>query len=121
MNYSNNFLGLICDDVPASTRYYTDVLGLEVNEAASVPGYYSQFVTKDGAIFALVGGFGVEQAIHQNFDTALEVENVDAVYAEWSEKGVEMVSDVVDMPFGRTFLFRTPDNHILRVLQPATG
>lgn len=119
MTYSYNFLGLISNDVPASTRYYTDVLGFELNEEASIPGYYSQFVTKDGAMFALVGGFGVDQEIDQNFDTALEVDDVDAVFAEWKEKGVELVTGVVDMPFGRTFLFRTPDNHILRVLQPA--
>ena len=118
MQYSNNFLGLICDDVPASTRYYTDVLGFELNEAASIPGYYSQFVTKDGAMLALVGGFGVEQQIEQNFDTALEVDDVETVFSEWKGNGVEMVTDVVEMPFGRTFLVRTPDNHILRVLQP---
>jgi len=120
MTYSYNFLGLICEDVSASTQYYTDVLGLEVNQEASIPGYYSQFVTKDGAMFALVGGFGAEQEIAQNFDTALEVEDVDAVYAEWQDKGVEMVTGVVQAPFGRTLLFRTPDNHILRVLQLAS-
>ncbi len=119
MRYSNNFLGLICDDVPASTRYYTEVLGFEVNQEASIPGYYSQFVTKDGAMFALVGGFGIEQELDQKFDTALEVEDVDAVFVEWQEKGVELVTPVIEMPFGRTFLARTPDNHVLRVLQPA--
>ena len=117
MQYTYNFLGLISDDVPASTRYYTEVLGFELNEAASIPGYYSQFVTKDGAMFALVGGFGTDQEIDQNFDTALEVEDVDAVFAQWKEKGVEMVTEVMDAPFGRTFLARTPDNHILRVLK----
>ncbi len=117
MRYTYNFLGLICDDVPASTRYYTDVLGFEVNEAASIPGYYSEFVTKEGAMFALVAGFGIEEELEQKFDTALEVEDVDAVFAEWKEKGVEMVTEVMEMPFGRTFLSRTPDNHILRVLQ----
>lgn len=117
MQYSYNFLGLICDDVPTSTRYYTDVLGFELNEAASVPGYYSQFVTKDGAIFALVNDFGNAEGLDQNFDTALEVADVDAVYAEWQANGVEMVTDVSDMPFGRTFLARSPDNHILRVMQ----
>lgn len=117
MRYTYNFLGLICDDIPASTQYYIDVLGFELNEAASIPGYYSQFATKDGAMFALVAGFGVEQKLEQNFDTALEVEDVDTIFSEWQDKGVEMVTSVIEMPFGRTFLARTPDNHILRVLQ----
>ena len=122
MRYAYNFLGLICDDIAASTRYYTDVLGFELNEEASptAPGYYSQFLMKDGAVFALVDGFGVGQELEQNFDTVFEVEDVDAVFAEWKEKEVEMVTDVIDMPFGRTFLARTPDGHILRVMRPSS-
>ena len=73
--------------------------------------------TKDGAIFGLLGGFGDAPHLEQTFDTGFEVENVDATFAEWKEKGVEMVTEVSDMPFGRTFLARTPDNHVLRVLQ----
>lgn len=114
---SYNFLGLVCSDVPAATRYYTDVLGFTVNEAESVPGYYSQFVTQNGAIFSLVGGLGDAPHVEQRFDAALEVEDVDATFAELKAKDVEMVTEVQQMPFGRTFLFRTPDDHILRVLQ----
>lgn len=117
MNASYNFLGLVCKDVPTSTRFYTDVLGFEVNEAESVSGYYSQFVTQNGAVLSLVGGLGDAPDVDQQFDAALEVEDVDATFSDLKAKEVEMVTEVQQMPFGRTFLFRTPDGHILRVMQ----
>jgi hypothetical protein len=29
-----------------------------------------------------------------------------------------MIDEPIDQPFGRTFLFRTPDGHFLRAYQP---
>lgn len=46
----------------------------------------------------------------------LVVDDVDAAYAQWQTDRVEMVCPPNDQPFGRTFLFRTPDGHVLRVL-----
>ncbi len=116
MKASLNFFGFVVDDVAETTRYYTDVLGLTVNAEASIPNYYSQFVTQDGAIFAVFAAFGDGPDIAQRFDAALEVEDVDATFADWKAKGVDIVTDVQDLPFGRTFLARTPNNHILRVM-----
>lgn len=115
-----NFLGLVVKDINASTAFYQEKLGLTVNEKESVPNYYTQFNTTGGAIFSLMVGFE-EPGVTQAFDTALAVENVDATYAAWKAAGVELLSEPRDMPFGRTFIFRTPDGHILRVYsQPMT-
>lgn len=110
------FLGLIVKDLAESTQFYQEKLGLGVNEKESIPNVYTQFsLNGNGAVFALLTDFEVE-GIKQNFDAALYVEDVDAAYAHWQAAGVQMVSAPTDMPFGRTFLFRTPDGHILRVL-----
>ena len=109
------WLGLVVKDVPAATEFYTQKLGLTLDEKESIPNYYSQFATEGGAILALINGFEQEN-IHQPFDTALMVTDADAAYQQWRTAGVTMVSEPHDMPFGRTFLFRTPDNHILRVI-----
>ena len=114
---SYNFLGLVCADVPASTEFFTDVLGFKVNAEESVPGIYSQFETQDGAVFSLVNGLGDAPAVQQPFDAALEVKDIESTFADLKAKGVEMVTEVQEMPFGRTFLFRTPDDHVLRVMQ----
>jgi predicted enzyme related to lactoylglutathione lyase len=116
-----NFLGLVVKDLNSATAFYRDTLGLTVNEKESQPGFYTQFNTNGGAILGLVTGFE-QQGVNQSFDTALQVSDVDGVYAAWKAAGVEMVNEPRDMPFGRTFLFRTPDGHILRVYsRPLAG
>jgi predicted enzyme related to lactoylglutathione lyase len=110
-----SWLGLVVKDIPAATEFYTQKLGLTLNEAESIPNFYSQFVTQGGAILGLINGFE-QEGINQSFDTALIVADVDATYAQWQTAGVEMVSEPHDMPFGRTFLFRTPAGHVLRVM-----
>ena len=114
------FLGLIVDDVQKSTQYYVDVLGFKLDEAESVPPFYSQMVNEGGSMFALMGGFGDAPQISQQFDTGFFSEDADQTYAEWEAKGVEMITEPTDMPFGRTFLCRTPDQHVLRVFTPAS-
>ena len=115
-----SFLGLVVKDVAAATTYYRDTLGLQVNQQASIPDFYTQFETNGGAVFAVLGGFEKE-GIDQPFDTALVVADTDEAYNTWRAAGVEMVSEPTDMPFGRTFLFRTPDGHILRAMTPAAA
>ncbi len=112
-----NFLGLVVKDVAQATEFYTNTLGFEVDAEASIPNVYTQFSMKEGAVMALLGGFEHE-GIEQSFDSAIRVNDVDAKYQELQTAGVEMVSSPQDMPFGRTFLFRTPDGHVLRVFSP---
>lgn len=114
MHTQMTFLGLVVKDVAQATEFYTGKLGLKVNAAESVPNFYTQFETEGGPIFSLLGGFE-QEGINQNFDSALLVSDVDATYNQWRTAGVEMVGEPHDMPFGRTFLCRTPDGHVLRI------
>lgn len=115
------WLGLVVKDIPAATEFYTQKLGLTLDQGESIPNFYSQFVTQGGAILGLINGFE-QEGINQPFDTAFIVNDVDAAYNQWQTAGVEMVSEPHDMPFGRTFLFRTPDGQILRVMsRPAAN
>ena len=113
-----NFLGLVVKDVPTATSFYTDKLGLVVNETESIPNVYTQFELNGGVVMGLLTGFENEDIV-QPFDAALMVDDVDATYANWQENGVDLLDQPRDMPFGRTFLFRTPDGHVLRVYAPS--
>jgi predicted enzyme related to lactoylglutathione lyase len=115
-----SFLGLVVKDINGATAFYKDILGLVVNEKESIPDYYTQFETEGGAVFALVTGFEKE-GISQSFDSALTIQDIDGTYAQWKEAGVEMIDEPRDMPFGRTFLFRTPEGHVLRAFAPLQG
>lgn len=111
------FLGLVVKDVPAATKFYTEKLGFTVNEQESIPDVYTQFELNGDPIFGLINGFE-QEGLEQSFDAAFLVDDVDAAYAELRAAGVELVGEPRDMPFGRTFLFRTPDDHVLRVFNP---
>jgi len=117
-----SFLGLVVKDIPAATEFYTNTLGLAVNTQASIPNVYTQFDLDNngGATFALLGGFEQDD-VEQSFDTALAVDDIDATYTKYKEAGADLLSEPRDMPFGRTFLLRTPDGHVLRFFKPASA
>jgi predicted enzyme related to lactoylglutathione lyase len=46
-------------------------------------------------------------------ELSFAVEDVDATYKQWKEKGVEMISEPTDLPFGRYFLAKDPEGHYL--------
>ncbi len=114
MNPLMTFLGLVVKDVAKATEFYTQKLGLKVNQTESIPNIYTQFVTDGETIFGLLGGFE-QEGVNQTFDPALLVADVDTTYNQWRAAGVEMLGEPHDMPFGRTFLCRTPDGHVLRI------
>lgn len=112
-----NFLGLVVKDLEAATNYYQDTLGISINQEQSIPNFYTQLNLDGDTTVGLLTGFE-QEGIEQSFDTALRVNNIDDLYAQYQAKGVELLSEPRDMPFGRTFLFRTPDGHILRAYTP---
>ncbi|EJM06539.1 putative lactoylglutathione lyase [Pseudomonas sp. GM102] len=47
------------------------------------------------------------------------VEQVDALFADWSALGLTMAQPPTELDFGRTFVALDPDNHRLRVFCPS--
>jgi predicted enzyme related to lactoylglutathione lyase len=110
------YLGVVVNDLAAATAFYRDRLGLTVDEAESVPGIFTQFKLNGGVILALQAN--TEIPSQQPFEPALLVNDVDATYAAWKAQGVELLDAPNDKPFGRTFLFRTPEGHVFRAYRP---
>ena len=102
-------------DLPRTRRFFTDQLGLETEEDKG--DVFSQFTTRAGTMWAI----SQAEPEHATGEIALylQVADVDAAYAAWRERGVEMVSEPIDMPFGRTFAFRDPDGRVLHAVTPA--
>ncbi len=46
---------------------------------------------------------------------SFEAEDVDGVWKDWQSKGVEMVSQPEDLPFGRYFMAKDPEGRYLSV------
>ena len=110
-----NYLGIIVKDVAAATTFYRDTLGIPVDEGESIPGHFTQFKLDGGALLALQANtISPDNLV---FVPGLLVDDVDATYAAWQAKGVQMIDEPNDRPFGRTFLFHTPEGHVLRAYQ----
>lgn len=114
-----NYLGIVVKDLAAATAYYRDTLGLAVDEAESIPGLYTQFKLEGGAILSLQANTEIPGGAA--YEPALRVDNIDATYADWLAKGVDLLEEPNNKPFGRTFLFRTPDGQVLRAYQYPNG
>lgn len=48
-----------------------------------------------------------------SIELSFEVDDVDAVWQQWKDQGVEIVSEPVDLSFGRYFMAKDPDGHYL--------
>ena len=107
------YVGIIVKDVAEATAFYRDTLGFTLEGAVPT---MAQFEAVGGAIL------GIQQSDlpgEQPFEVAFIVEDVDATYTAWKARGVEMLEEPHDRPFGRTFVIRAPQGHMLRVFKPA--
>jgi predicted enzyme related to lactoylglutathione lyase len=102
------------DDVPAARRFYTEKLGLATED--DMGDDFSQFTTRAGTLWAV----GKADPTRPNGDVALylEVEDVDAAHRGWKERGVDMLDEPHDAPFGRTFAFKDQDGRVLHAWAP---
>jgi predicted enzyme related to lactoylglutathione lyase len=109
-----DYVGLTTRDVPRARAFFRDKLGLQTEEDQG--DVFSQFTTRHGTMWALMQPHPTGDA--DGVALYLQVEDVDAAYRTWQERGVEMVSAPNDQPFGRTFAFRDPDGRVLHAWAP---
>jgi predicted enzyme related to lactoylglutathione lyase len=109
-----DYLSIVVTDIDSATAFYRDTLGFAVNEAESAPGVFIQFKRQGGALLALQRP---DLPSDQPFEPGFVIDEIDATYAAWKARGVEIVEEINDKPFGRTFVFRAPQGHMLRVFR----
>ena len=113
---------LFVEDVEAAKRFYRQAFGLPVH-----------FEDKDSAVFKfgetlvnllkiseageLIGPAVVASAdAGARMQFTIQVDDVDAVCAELSKRGVELLNGPMDRPWGpRTACFRDPGGHIWEI------
>ncbi len=111
---------LYVKDLQKAKKFYTEVVGLPVDEARGD----SQFIVlrpTEGSLLALedITASPVGKATAQrSTELAFAVDDADAVWKRWKERGVEMVTELEDKPFGRTFTAKDPDGYFLTPYQP---
>jgi predicted enzyme related to lactoylglutathione lyase len=107
-------------DIQKAKAFYTEVVGLPVIEEQSDVNFIMLRPT-EGSLLALedISVLPAGQAKEPgSIEVGLEVADADAVWQRWKSHGVEMVTELEDKPFGRTFLAKDPEGHYLTVYAP---
>jgi catechol 2,3-dioxygenase-like lactoylglutathione lyase family enzyme len=105
---------LIVSDLEAATRFYRQVLGLEL--VREFPGDYASLQLTRGVVLGL--HVPHDGHVHRVETAGLEigflVEDVDARHAQLSASGVRFLRGPTDMPWGtREAQLADPDGHVL--------
>jgi catechol 2,3-dioxygenase-like lactoylglutathione lyase family enzyme len=118
---------VVCDNVEASTRFYSDVLGATVVRSGA-PG--PTIVKLANAWITLAEGGGptpdkptvtlappAEPDVVDSF-LNLRVANIDAVYREWTARGAVFLTEPIDnQGFELRCYLRDPSGHLIEVGQ----
>jgi catechol 2,3-dioxygenase-like lactoylglutathione lyase family enzyme len=105
-------------DTAASARLYAGLLG---TEPVDVQPTFSLFVLEGGRMLGLWARDSVKPAADfqgSGSELAFRVADaaqVDALHAEWQERGLRILQAPVLLDFGYTFAAADPDGHHLRV------
>ena len=110
-------------DMPRARKFFTEKLGLGTED--DMGDTFSQFAT--GPAGHRPKGEGTLWGVMQRPDDGtagdvmlyLLVESADEAYRAWKERGVEMVTEPHDEPFGRTFAFKDADGRVLHAYAAA--
>ncbi len=113
---------LFVEDVEAAKRFYRDTFGLPIHyedHASAVFRFGSTLVNLLAETEApeLIAPAAVAPAdAGARMQLTIAVDDVDAVCAELSRRGVELLNGPIDRPWGvRTAAFRDPAGHIWEI------
>jgi catechol 2,3-dioxygenase-like lactoylglutathione lyase family enzyme len=101
-------------DPAASREFYTGLLGLDV---AMDLGWIATYAAP-GVPAAQISVMTRDETASVTPDVSIEVDDVDAVFAEAERRGYEIVHPLTDEPWGvRRFFVRDPGGTVVNVLE----
>ena len=115
-----SLLILYVDSPTASAAFYAKLLG---QDPAELSPTFAMFALPSGIGLGLWSRHTVEPAAIATGggnEIAFAADDVDAVHADWSARGLVIAQTPIDLDFGRTFVALDPDGHRLRVFAPAS-
>ena len=114
-----NFVLLYVEDPAASAEFYSGLIGRPLID--SRPGF-AMLPLSESVVLGLWGTAEVDLegdpkpgASEISFDVA-DRATLEQCHSDWKAKGVTILSEPVDRPFGRTFVAADPDGHRIRVV-----
>lgn len=109
---------LYADNLRISRQFYQDLLGINPVDASLT---FSSFILSNGMGLGLKARHAVEPPLdgQSSGELAFTVDNhkkVDALFAEWQNKGLKIAQHPTVVSYGYTFVALDPDNNQLRVV-----
>jgi|ERR1700722_531338 len=116
-----NFMLLYVDDLNASVRFYSDLLGYPPADASPA---FAMYRLESGLMLGLwskhdaepkpsATGGGTELGFPES-----TLDHLQATFKRWTEKGLKIAQPLTKMNFGHTFVALDPDGHRLRAFVP---
>lgn len=105
---------LMVKDIPATVKFYSEGLGLQVKMAS--PGWAE--LDADGTTIALHAASETSAGADSPI-LSFHVEDVMDAIANLESMGAQLEGRVREPSFGKVAAMRTPDGHLLSLLQPA--
>lgn len=104
---------LAVDDIDSARDFYTDYLGLGVEEFNL--GWVARFTSAEtGANIQVVTR---DATAPQDATVSVKVDDVDAAYAEAIDRGFDIVHPLTDESWGvRRFFVRAPDGNVFNIV-----
>lgn len=111
-----DFISLQVRNLAASRAFYTESLGLPVDERFDTPDF-ALFDTNSIPFALRQATMNLDEAPQPGWGVTLwiDCDQVDALYATLEAKGVTIITPPYDGPFGRTMVFADPDGYRLTV------
>lgn len=114
-----NYVIIYVNDINKMKKFYTEALGMSIVEAHSSPA----FVTVSSAGGAVIGLQDKsasqlpprDETQAGNVELSFASDDVDATWKQWQQNGVEMITEPLDLPFGRYFMAKDVEGHYLSV------
>jgi catechol 2,3-dioxygenase-like lactoylglutathione lyase family enzyme len=106
---------LMVKDIPATVKFYSEGLGLQVKMAS--PGWAE--LDADGTTIALHAASEVNTGADSPI-LSFHVEDVHGAIATLESMGAQLEGRIREPSFGKVAAVRTPDGHLLSLLQPAS-
>ncbi|WP_152047715.1 VOC family protein [Aureimonas psammosilenae] len=116
--FETALLILYVNDPAASARFYRNLLREEPVEQSPT---FAMFRLSNWLRLGLWSRHTVEppaQATGGGAELAILAEDVEAVHADCSARGVPIAQPPADLDFGRSFVANDPDGHRIRVYRP---
>ena len=109
----------LVSDFERSIQYYTKVLGFDLE--FRYEDFYAGIIKDGYSIHLKCGQPSREERENKkennDLDIVFSVDNVDALYEEYSQKPIEIIQPLCERPYGKEFYIADPDGYILAFLE----